>query len=439
MTNRLKYENSEVVQFFKEMPKGAHLHLHNFAAGCFRKFADILIVTENLYVYLGDKSSGKIRKANVELEYGSFHFFKPGSKRAKQALASDDFKLTKNCSKAFIYGLIALPESFASAEEEQKYLKNQWGLFQACWGRIMNVVHAVPFYDGKDSFFYTLLEDQYTCGVRYLELRTTAGEVYTDRYDPVSAKEYLKVVKKTVALFQQDHPDFLGCKIIFSSLKLQTNEEIEKDVALTIELNNDPEVGDIVGGFDLVGHEDGLRPLSDYVEQLKACEKAGVDLLLHAGETHDSDSFQMYDAVLLGTKRLGHAYDLINHPELMKRVVANDIVVECCPISNQGLGYVSDMRNHNAKTMIKHGVKVTISSDDPGMFHYFDVSYDFAVAFKSWNLTLMQVKMMIKQSYSASTMAPELVAKGEENFKKDWKQFIDNMLLKYKDYAGVNH
>ena len=68
-------------------------------------------------------------------------------------------------------------------------------------------------------------------------------------------------------------------------------------------------------GYDLVGPEDSGLPLIDYLEPLLRFEQmqkeAGVEIpfIFHAGETlgdgSDADN-NLYDAILLGTKRIGH-------------------------------------------------------------------------------------------------------------------------------------
>lgn len=68
-------------------------------------------------------------------------------------------------------------------------------------------------------------------------------------------------------------------------------------------------------GFDLVGDENKLYPLTFYLEPLlrfkQTQKEIGLDIpfLFHAGETlgdgdHVDDN--LYDAILLGTKRIGH-------------------------------------------------------------------------------------------------------------------------------------
>ena len=68
-------------------------------------------------------------------------------------------------------------------------------------------------------------------------------------------------------------------------------------------------------GFDLVGAEDSLKPLIYYVERLlrfrERQKEEGVDIpfIFHAGETLGDGTeadLNLYDAILLGTKRIGH-------------------------------------------------------------------------------------------------------------------------------------
>jgi adenosine deaminase CECR1 len=68
-------------------------------------------------------------------------------------------------------------------------------------------------------------------------------------------------------------------------------------------------------GFDLVGPENSLKPLIDYLEPLLKFKERQKELnidvpfIFHAGETLGDGSMadmNLYDAILLGTKRIGH-------------------------------------------------------------------------------------------------------------------------------------
>jgi adenosine deaminase CECR1 len=75
-------------------------------------------------------------------------------------------------------------------------------------------------------------------------------------------------------------------------------------------------------------------------------------LYLHCGETNDRNHDQLYDAILLDTKRIGHGFHLAYHPELIKLVIEKDICIECCPVSNLTLAYVTDLRCHPVRGLL---------------------------------------------------------------------------------------
>jgi len=72
----------------------------------------------------------------------------------------------------------------------------------------------------------------------------------------------------------------------------------------------------------------------------------------------------MMDAILLNTKRIGHAFALPKHPQLWSTIKKRNIAIEVNPISNQVLGFVWDLRNHPASFLIAENFPIVISSDD---------------------------------------------------------------------------
>ena len=52
----------------------------------------------------------------------------------------------------------------------------------------------------------------------------------------------------------------------------------------------------------------------------------------------------------------------------MELIRDKKICLEICPVSNQLLRYINDIRLHPIKTFLNFGIKVSISSDDPSLF-----------------------------------------------------------------------
>lgn len=138
-------------------------------------------------------------------------------------------------------------------------------------------------------------------------------------------------------------------------------------------------------GFDLVGQEDINNPLILFTDKLRKFEKT-APYFFHAGETNGYGSeadLNLVDAVLLNSRRIGHGYSLYKHPVLWKMVKKKGIALEICPLSNQILRLVTDLRNHPAVFYVSESVPIVIAPDDPGFWDSLAVSYDFYYALMS--------------------------------------------------------
>ncbi|XP_076075841.1 uncharacterized protein LOC143046567, partial [Mytilus galloprovincialis] len=79
--------------------------------------------------------------------------------------------------------------------------------------------------------------------------------------------------------------------------------------------------------------------------------------------------------------------------------------VEVNPISNKMLGYVADQRHHPAITYLRYGIPVILGSDDPGTFGYDEFTVDWYEAFKSWGLTLADLRHLALNSLQYSSLS----------------------------------
>jgi len=126
-----------------------------------------------------------------------------------------------------------------------------------------------------------------------------------------------------------------------------------------------------------------------------------------AGESVDKKNDNLYDAVLLGSKRIGHGFKLVHHPHLQNLVKREGICIECCPLSNLILGYVRDMKCHPVKSMLEQGIPVSLSSDDPGFFGYDGVTMDYVYAYIGWDLNLADLKKLCLNNITYSRLNDE--------------------------------
>ena len=130
-----------------------------------------------------------------------------------------------------------------------------------------------------------------------------------------------------------------------------------------------------VVAFGLGGDELSL-PLSDFQPAYRRAAEAGLHLLAHAGETGGPE--QIRDAIdLLGAERIGHGIAAIRDPSLLKRLAESKVPLEICPTSNlrtnalnlQLNGTDLSLLDHPLPKLFRAGIAVSLSTDDPAMFH----------------------------------------------------------------------
>jgi adenosine deaminase CECR1 len=186
-----------------------------------------------------------------------------------------------------------------------------------------------------------------------------------------------------------------------------------------------------VVGYDLVCEEDHNPGLSEFIDillEFKAKFKArwGEDFqfYFHAGESCANANTELYDAILMGTKRIGHGFGLIKHPNLVEIVKEKGICVECCPNSNILLGYCHDMRTHPVRSLLTRGVHVSISPDDPGFMDSPGVTLDYLLVYLAWDLDLMDLKKLCLNSLEHSTVSEQDKSAIREFFNYTWIKFL---------------
>jgi len=85
------------------------------------------------------------------------------------------------------------------------------------------------------------------------------------------------------------------------------------------------------------------------------------------------------------------------------------------------------MRNHPGINLFNQGVAITISPDDPAIFGYQGVSFDYWVAIMAWDMSLADVKKCIVNSIEYSSLALPEKSKLMKKWQKKWSKFIEEL------------
>jgi adenosine deaminase len=127
-------------------------------------------------------------------------------------------------------------------------------------------------------------------------------------------------------------------------------------------------VGDGVIGIGLGGEERfGPEP---YAEIFREGRARGLHSIPHAGETRGPESIR--GALRsLGAERIGHGIRALEDPALVEELVSSAVGLDVCPTSNLMTRSVPSLEAHPLPAMLEAGLRCTLASDDPSMFHAF--------------------------------------------------------------------
>ncbi|KAK8726615.1 hypothetical protein OTU49_009953, partial [Cherax quadricarinatus] len=265
--------------------------------------------------------------------------------------------------------------------------------------------------------------------ILYVEFRGTLPLLYELNGTMLTPTETVAVYQDTAQRFLNDHPDeYFGTRYIYAPPRHVDNSTMEGYITLVKQLR--AEFPDFVAGFDLVGQEDKGLPLRAFLDLLLTLSDAQVPVFYHSGETAwmgMSTDENLIDALLLNATRIGHGYAITKHPEARELAVDKDIPLEICPISNQVLMLVSDLRNHPMAGLVAEGFPVVVSADDPGSWGATGLSYDFYEAFMALGgakADLRFLKQLAINSITYSSLDDERKSELMSKWVKKWDEYI---------------
>jgi adenosine deaminase len=134
-----------------------------------------------------------------------------------------------------------------------------------------------------------------------------------------------------------------------------------------------------------IGGDELAIPTKDFLAVYEAASDAGLHRLMHAGEVGGAEKVR--EAIeILAVERVGHGIAAIHDASLMDVLADRRIPLEICPVSNiktgaldRQLNRAATLRDHPLPQLLRHGIPVVLSTDDPAMFHT-DLSTEYAVA-----------------------------------------------------------
>jgi len=186
---------------------------------------------------------------------------------------------------------------------------------------------------------------------------------------------------------------------IFDAVRHFGADEGEKVLAKAIQLQSGSIIGIGIGGDERIAGP-------ELFEQVyRKAARAGLRLSVHAGETVGLAS--MLGALdVLKAERLGHALHAIEDPELVARLVREQVPLEICVTSNLRTSCCLNVAAHPLRRYFDAGALVTLNTDDPEMFQTTLVR-EYQLAQDALGFTNDELRQLAANSFRASWLPEE--------------------------------
>jgi adenosine deaminase len=156
---------------------------------------------------------------------------------------------------------------------------------------------------------------------------------------------------------------------------------------------------DAITAVGLDSSEVGFPP-ENFAEVFARARAEGFLAVAHAGEEGPPEYiWQALD--LLGARRIDHGIQCLRDERLVERLVAEQIPLTVCPLSNVKLRVFPELRRHNVRKLLERGLLVTINSDDPAYFGGY-IGDNYTATAAALDLTDEQMIQVARNSFRAS-------------------------------------
>ncbi len=204
------------------------------------------------------------------------------------------------------------------------------------------------------------------------------------------------------ALRQARLEDEFSGSMILCFLRHLSEQDAFATLALALPLR--AEYADLWQGIGLDSGELG-NPPEKFAGVFAQAHALGFLVVAHAGE--EGPPAYIHSALdILKVERIDHGVRAEEDRSLMEVLVASQIPLTVCPLSNLKLQLVQDLRQHNLARMLRAGVCVTINSDDPAYFGGY-MNANFIASADALALSRAELIQLAKNSFCASFAPPE--------------------------------
>jgi adenosine deaminase/aminodeoxyfutalosine deaminase len=228
-------------------------------------------------------------------------------------------------------------------------------------------------------------------GVVHAEVYISVGVVYLWRnHDPACFEPIFEGLERARERGQRE----LGLSLywIFDAVRHFTVDEAERKAA-ELRQSYPSIIGIGLGGDERVAGSEPFRRL------YARAQMAGLRLTNHAGETTGPEA--IWEALSIGSERIGHALSAIQDSALLQELKARRAPLELNPTSNVRTGVCPSFAAHPLRRYFDAGLLVTVNSDDPAFFGS-DVANEYLLAHTEQGFSQNELRQLAANSFLAS-------------------------------------
>lgn len=158
---------------------------------------------------------------------------------------------------------------------------------------------------------------------------------------------------------------------------------------------------DKILGVGLAAYEKN-NPAAKFKNVFARAREYGFHCVAHAGEVGSAqDIWGAMD--VLKAERIDHAIACVTDPALMSELVARQLPLTVCPLSNVRLHGSSSIEHHPIRQMFDAGLMVTINSDDPAFFGGY-IAENYLALVEHLRFSCAEIVILAQNSIKASFM-----------------------------------
>ena len=152
-----------------------------------------------------------------------------------------------------------------------------------------------------------------------------------------------------------------------------------------------------------IGGDERRGPADLFVDLYREARDRGLHTTAHAGETMGPESVRAA-VELLGAERIGHGLRAAEDRAVLALVRDRGVPLEVCLSSNVATGAIAEASDHPLPAILREGVRVTLNSDDPGLFGT-SLEREFRLAARTFDFSREQLAGFVENAIAAAFLA----------------------------------